>query len=187
MFAFLKGISEAARCYSQIIGELDIDGISHLDKPLEDLDHIQGAPSYMLLLYLWLQRETLALGLSAAVARFVLCTLEEASMNREAQVDLWRLDKHKKYIWAREYRDQYVHQLGNLTISGYNSALGTKSFVEKRDRTDKQGRTVGYNNGLSLNDYLAIKDTWSITDIKKRTDDLAKKLINLFAYDGEAT
>ena len=86
---------------------------------------------------------------------------------------------------ANQYRDQYVHKLGNLTISGFNSALGTKSFIEKRDRKDKQGRAVGYKNGLSLNKDLAEKNSWNVEDITTRTEVLAKQVVNLFAYDDE--
>ena len=290
VFGFLKRITIAGHSYSQIIGELDVDGMFQLDKPLEDLEHIQGAPSYILLLFLWLKRDELALdetllklvikilvkffvrrnltdtpptrdldrifisvistinerslqgmdvineirsalsGVSvslsmmqealkgdlyidnAAVARFVLCALEESSMTRETEIDLWKLDKHKKYVWtiehifpqgenipvhwvemisngdrdtANRYRDQYVHQLGNLTISGFNSALGFKNFIDKRDRTDKMGRAVGYKNGLNLNADLAMKDNWTIDDITRRTDLLTDKVAQLFAFDGE--
>jgi uncharacterized protein with ParB-like and HNH nuclease domain len=290
VFGFLQRITEAGRSYSQIIGESDNKELLQLDKSLEDLEHIQGAPAYMILLFLWLKRDDLNLaevqlkqvikilviffvrrnltdtpptrdldrifitviskinekslrglevvdeirsvlrGVSvpldnmklalkgdlymdnSAVARFVLCAIEESTMTRETESDLWKLDKHKKYVWtiehifpqganipahwvemiangdrelANEYRDQYVHQLGNLTISGFNSTLGTKSFVEKRDRTDKQGLAVGYKNGLKLNADLAMKDNWTIEDITQRTDKLANQVIDLFAYDGE--
>jgi hypothetical protein len=63
--------------------------------------------------------------------------------------------------------------------------LGTKSFVEKRDRTNNQGLEVGYKNGLKLNAELALKDNWSIEDITQRTASLANQVIGLFAYEGE--
>ena len=55
---------------------------------------------------------------------------------------------------AKSVQETHVHKLGNLTISGFNSALGNKSFVDKRDRTDNKGREVGYKNGLKLNTEL---------------------------------
>jgi hypothetical protein len=149
---------------------------------------------------------------NSAVARYVLCAIEESTMTRETESDLWKLSKHKQYVWtiehifpqgenipahwiemlangdsdlAKQYRDKYVHQLGNLTISGFNAALGTKSFVEKRDRTNNQGLEVGYKNGLKLNAELALKDNWSIEDITQRTAKLANQVIDLFAYEGE--
>ena len=130
-----------------------------------------------------------------AVCRFVLCALEERRMTRETQVDLWAL-KGKQYVWtiehifpqgenipdswvqmiadgdvnvAEQHRQTYAHCLGNLTISGYNSALGNKSFGEKQSRTDSQGREVGYNNGLYLNQALATEDSWTVEKLKART------------------
>ena len=141
-----------------------------------------------------------------AVCRFVLCALEESRMTRETKVDLWAL-KGKQYVWtiehifpqgdnipidwvemiadgdtelAEEYRQAYVHCLGNLTISGYNSTLGNKSFEDKKNRVDKQGRKVGYNNGLYLNESLIEQDSWSVQKIEDRTDRLVAEIMEKY-------
>ena len=75
---------------------------------------------------------------------------------------------------AKDYRDKYVHKLGNLTITGYNSKLGNKSLEEKRDRKDSRGKQVGYQNGLFLNTELAKSKSWKIADIEKRTERLVE-------------
>ncbi|WP_130899397.1 DUF262 domain-containing protein [Pseudomonas sp. Sample_11] len=137
-----------------------------------------------------------------AVCRFVLCALEEGRMTRETKVDLWAL-KGKQYVWtiehifpqgenipdswvqmiadgdvnlAEQHRQTYAHCLGNLTISGYNSALGNKSFAEKQSRTDSQGREVGYNNGLYLNHALASEDRWTVEKLEARTMQLVQEV-----------
>ena len=137
-----------------------------------------------------------------SVCRFVLCALEESRMTRETQVDLWAL-KGKQYVWtiehifpqgenipdswvqmiadgdanlAEQHRQIYAHCLGNLTISGYNSALGNKSFAEKQSRTDSQGREVGYNNGLYLNHALAAEDSWTVEKLEARTMQLVQEV-----------
>lgn len=134
-----------------------------------------------------------------AVTRFVLCSLEEEQMTRERYKDLWEI-KGKQHVWtiehifpqgenipdswvtmiakgdrnlARQYLNSHVHQLGNLTISAYNSNLGNKSFSEKRDREDNKGRLVGYKNGLFLNTKLKDETEWTIEKIEKRTQYLA--------------
>jgi hypothetical protein len=141
-----------------------------------------------------------------AVCRFVLCALEENRMTRETQVDLWAL-KGKQYVWtiehifpqgenipdtwvqmmasgdsalAEQYRQTYAHSLGNLTISGYNSALGNKSFAEKQNRVDSQGRKVGYNNGLHLNQALANEASWTVDKLKARTDVLVQEVLQTY-------
>ncbi|RAM74034.1 type I restriction-modification system protein [Pseudomonas putida] len=141
-----------------------------------------------------------------AVCRFVLCALEENRMTRETQVDLWAL-KGKQYVWtiehifpqgenipdtwvqmmasgdstlAEQYRQTYAHSLGNLTISGYNSALGNKSFAEKQNRLDSQERKVGYNNGLHLNQALANETSWTVDKLKARTDLLVQEVLKTY-------
>jgi len=143
------------------------------------------------------------------VTRFILCALAEQDMNKENWLDLWRLE-NKRFVWtiehifpqgenipkswvdmiadgdeekAREIQQSHVHKLGNLTISGYNSMLGNKSFEEKRDRTDRQGRPIGYKNKLKLNEDLATADKWSVEQIERRTEKLAEEVIKLFRME----
>ena len=141
-----------------------------------------------------------------SVCRYVLCALEQSQMTRETERDLWSF-KGKQFIWtiehifpqgenipeswvdmmaggdrelANQHRESYVHRLGNLTISGYNSTLGNKSFIEKRDRKDNRERCVGYNNGLYLNQDLETCDTWSIEQIDLRTETLVQQILNMY-------
>lgn len=143
---------------------------------------------------------------NTAVCRYVLCAIEESTMTKETAIDLWAVEG-RQWVWtiehvfpqgenipqcwidmiangdalsAEQYRQEYVHRLGNLTISGYNSTLGNKSFVDKRDRINKKGFSVGYKNGLFLNSSLAQADTWSVKDIEQRTDELVSMALELF-------
>lgn len=138
------------------------------------------------------------------VARFVLATLSEDSMTKETWTDLWAQEKGH-FVWTIEHilpqgpnlprawidalggpesaaRAQlaHVHQLGNLTITAYNSTLGNKSFMEKRDRTDARGNPIGYRNRLSLNSGLAAKQSWNVADIEERTRTLTDKIVARF-------
>lgn len=144
------------------------------------------------------------------VCRYVLCAIEENHMTRESDKDLWAV-KGKQLVWtiehifpqgknipeswvelmaggnaelAMKYRESHVHKLGNLTISGYNSKLGVKSFTEKRDRQDNKGRVVGYKNGLYLNEKLKDADSWSVEAIDERTDMIVDEIFQLFALPG---
>lgn len=145
--------------------------------------------------------------MNLGTTRFIICYIEEQFMTQEIFTDLWKLDNNKKYIWtiehifpqgenipdcwinmiadgnkslAKEYQNQYVHTLGNLTISGYNSMLGNKGFIEKRDRADRNGKYVGYKNGLKLNQKLANYNEWNVELIKSRTKELVDKAMDLF-------
>ena len=143
---------------------------------------------------------------NSGVTRFILCTLAEQAMTKESWVDLWRFE-NKQLIWTIEHifpqgqnipqawinmmangdvekavilQQSHVHKLGNLTISGFNSSLGNKSFEDKRDRIDRQNRAVGYKNGLKLNEELATASEWSVEQIDLRTENLVKQVVQLF-------
>ena len=136
---------------------------------------------------------------AADLARFILTTLSEDAMTKETRQDLWAQEKGH-FVWtiehilpqganlpdawiqmlggaecAAEAQEADVHRLGNLTITAYNSTLGNKSFAEKRDRTDAEGRYIGYKNGLFLNESLATKESWTVAGIETRTSELAKR------------
>lgn len=76
--------------------------------------------------------------------------------------------------------EECAHTFGNLTITGYNSSLGNKSFKEKKERKDSNGNPIGYLNGLNLNADLANTDTWTVDQIKTRTDKLVSEILALF-------
>jgi hypothetical protein len=282
----LQSIRAAGQLYALILGRNTDEAWAPLDKPLKDLDRIQGAPSYLLMLYLLVRREALGIDLAqleqivrllvcffvrrnltdapptrdltrlfmatidkiselsgatvvktirdellavsasdetfrkklesaiyeenAGVTRFVLCALAEQSMTKETLVDLWKYEG-KLFVWTIEHifpqgdniptswvdmiaegdsrkakaiQASHVHKLGNLTISGFNSSLGNKSFKDKRDRTDSHGREVGYKNGLKLNAELATADAWSVAQIDARTTALVDQVVSLFATTG---
>jgi Protein of unknown function DUF262/Protein of unknown function (DUF1524) len=81
---------------------------------------------------------------------------------------------------ARFILDNELHTLGNLTLSAYNSSLGTKSFQEKRDRVDDKGQPIGYKNGLKINIQIAKLDVWNKSIIEARTEDLANEALEQF-------
>lgn len=278
----LQAIRAAGQLYALMLGRNNHEAWAPLEKPLKDLDRIQGAPSYLLMLYLLVQKdqhkltndhlasivkllirffvrrnltdtpptrdlnrlfmtviekiseqradaipqsiEQQLVAVSASddafqhklegpiyeensgVTRFILCALAEQAMTKETWVDLWRFE-NKQFMWtiehifpqgenipqswinmiaggdekrAKEIQQTHVHKLGNLTISGFNSALGNKSFEDKRDRMDRQGRAVGYQNGLKLNEDLASATCWSVDQIDSRTEKLVQQATKLF-------
>lgn len=288
---FLDDILECGRIYSWLI--LRDSQENPYRKALEDLDHIQGAPSYLLLMYL--MRNMTALGLyegqinelillltkyfvrrnltdypntrdltrifmdiiskieegepkgddviklivdtlsssnncasderfkeslegnvykdNVGATRYILCKLAEIEMTQETWTDLWARTDKNVFIWtiehifpegenipqcwvdmiaggdsekAKTYLEEYTHKIGNLTITGYNSTLGNKSFEEKRDRKSKDGqRFIGYKNGLDINKEIAEKDSWTIDDIKDRTKTLVEKLMKVYEFPGQ--
>ncbi|KQY51560.1 DUF262 domain-containing protein [Nocardioides sp. Root140] len=138
------------------------------------------------------------------VTRFILTSLAEDAMTKENTQDLWGREKNH-YVWtiehilpqgqnlppawqqilggaeaARQAQDQHVHRLGNLTITGYNSSLGNKSFEEKKQRTDAKGNSIGFKNGLKLNEDVVSESEWTVKHIDRRTEKIAQRVLDRF-------
>ena len=143
--------------------------------------------------------------------RYILCSIESRHQTKEIYSDLWsRDDNSNKYVWtiehvfpegenipncwvnmiaggnmdlAKQYRVEYVHTIGNLTITGYNQNLSNMSFEQKRDRKSKEKKKdIGYKNGLYLNKDIVCKKSWTIKDIEDRTDFLVKILMDMYRW-----
>jgi uncharacterized protein with ParB-like and HNH nuclease domain/predicted transport protein len=68
---------------------------------------------------------------------------------------------------------KYLHRIGNLTLTGYNSEMSNRSFLEKKK--------YGFNKStLTLNAYLQKVDKWDIEEIEKRGKELAKNMLSIW-------
>lgn len=142
--------------------------------------------------------------------RFLLCSIEAQHQTKEIYSDLWSRDNSNKYVWtiehifpegenipqawvdmiadgdkelAKQYFLDYVHTLGNLTITGYNQNLSNMPFEQKRDRKSKdKTKYIGYRNGLFLNQSVVNEDKWTVDKIKDRTDMLVKILLGMYKW-----
>jgi hypothetical protein len=140
--------------------------------------------------------------------RFMLCKLEEVHQTRENKRDLWAHDANDRPVFTVEHilpktenlgpgwvamlelnskdtadaiRQRCAHQLGNLTLSGYNSKLGTMEFMKKRDRQNDKGDFIGYRNGLYLNVDLATRTEWNEAAMTARTDKMLKEVKSILS------
>ena len=138
--------------------------------------------------------------------RFLLYYYEDKYSKKEIHTNLWERDKGNKFIWtiehifpegenipkewidmvaggdeklAYEIYDKYVHTIGNLTITGYNSNLSNMSFQKKKDRKKDDGSFIGYRNGLKFNEDVVRENKWLQSNIENRSS----KLIDVFMED----
>ena len=73
-------------------------------------------------------------------------------------------------------RAQCVHKLGNLTLTGFNSELEARPFLEKRQHAE-----WGYiHSPVWLSKSVASEVTWGPTQIETRGDVLAQKAIQVW-------
>lgn len=76
--------------------------------------------------------------------------------------------------WERIHHT-YLHTLGNLTLTGYNSEYSNRSFKEKRNMEG------GFRHSpLKVNTGLAELETWNEASIKLRAVKLAEKAVEIW-------
>ncbi len=80
--------------------------------------------------------------------------------------------------WER-IQKTYLHTIGNLTLTAYNSEYSDRAFAEKRDMADKpeQGLKV---SPLKLNQGLGQLEHWNEETIKTRAGKLAAQAISVW-------
>ena len=96
-------------------------------------------------------------------------TIEHILPQNENLSSDWQTDLGEE--WAR-VQETWLHTLGNLTLTGYNSEYSDHSFANKRDM---QG---GFKvSPIKLNAGLGQLDAWNEDEITKRAGKLASKAI----------
>jgi uncharacterized protein with ParB-like and HNH nuclease domain len=161
------------------------------------------------------------------MARYVLIQLDQLHHSREYKPDFWARDEKGRFVWTIEHilpqaeklpdhwvkmiaggdrkrasdiQDEWVHRLGNLTMSGYNSDLATAPFEKKqklsKDRVFLGHKiNIGYQNGLVLNSLvfktktgkysLANTPHWDTEMIEARTKLLVDMIANANLLPGD--
>ena len=94
-------------------------------------------------------------------------TIEHILPQNENLSDAWKEALGPTWKWVK---DTYLHTLGNLTLTGYNSQLSDRPFLEKRDMLG------GFHDSpLRLNEGIGKLHNWNEDAIKKRAERLSAK------------
>ena len=81
----------------------------------------------------------------------------------------WQIELGKKY---EDIHTQYLHTIGNLTISGYNSELSNKSFSDKKE--------IFKNSNISICRNICDFETWNDESIKNRAKILFETALKIW-------
>lgn len=77
----------------------------------------------------------------------------------------------------QEVQKKYLHTIGNLTLTAYNSEMSDRPFLEKMDMSG------GFKeSALRLNKYVVLQKEWNEKHIKERAKELAKKAESIWPY-----
>lgn len=86
----------------------------------------------------------------------------------------WEKDLGENF---KAIHEKYLHTIGNLTLTGYNSEYSNKPFKEKRDMEK------GFKQSpLRLNQSLKDLEVFGEKEIEKRANDLADWALKIWTY-----
>jgi len=78
-----------------------------------------------------------------------------------------------------ETHELFLHTIGNLTLTAYNTEMSNDDFIAKKK---------AYNEShLELNKYFAPLSSWRRAEIESRADALAKQALEIWGYFGQET
>ena len=120
---------------------------------------------------------------------YVLDKLENAGKKEQAVIDNYTIEHilpqnpNLSLAWQedlgadwKEIQGKYLHTLGNLTLTGYNSEYSDRPFIEKRDMKDYGLRY----SPLRLNRGLGELDHWNEAEINERAERLADLAVDIW-------
>ena len=94
----------------------------------------------------------------------------------ENLTEQWEVDLGENW---EDTHQIYLNTIGNLTLTGYNSELSNRPFIEKRDMPG------GFRDSpLRLNKSLAQVDRWDEDAIKNRAEILSEKALKIWKDHG---
>lgn len=102
-------------------------------------------------------------------------TVEHVMPQNPDLSDEWKEELGENW---QEVQEKYLHTIGNLTLTGYNSELSDRSFSEK-----KEHKPGGFRDSrLRLNDSLVRESKWNADAILARAEKLAQKALEIWIY-----
>ena len=85
--------------------------------------------------------------------------------------------QHDLGVNWKEIQKTYIHTIGNLTLTAYNSEMSDRPFM------DKMNMPGGFKeSALRLNAYLVKLTEWNEDHIKERAQQLAAKAVQIWLY-----
>ncbi len=76
-----------------------------------------------------------------------------------------------------EVHQTWLHRLGNLTLTGYNSTYSNRPFEEKK------AVTGGFNqSAVRLNEFVRQKDEWTSLEMEERGKALAQRALDIWPH-----
>lgn len=119
---------------------------------------------------------------------YLLFKIESYLNNHRTELDINKLsiehimpqeltEKWKEELGSefKRIHEEYLHRLGNLTLTGFNQEMSNRSFIEKK----KNGFE---NSGVFLNKKLLNLEIWDEKQMVKRVESLSDLAVNIWQF-----
>ena len=74
-----------------------------------------------------------------------------------------------------EIHETWLHRLGNLTLTAYNSKYSNNAFTDKRDMEK------GFKqSGLRMNTWIAAKGQWTLAEMEERNEMMVSRALSIW-------
>lgn len=94
--------------------------------------------------------------------------------------DDWKIELGD--ITEEEY-DKWLHNIGNLTLTAYNSEYSNRKFSEKRDGIPTLQDMKGFKDScVAMNKYVSEQEHWTLQNIKTRCNWFAEQACKIWPY-----
>ena len=101
-------------------------------------------------------------------------TIEHIMPQTKNLSNVWKKELGKNYETVQK---KYLHTIGNLTLTAYNSEMSNKSFSEKMEMNG------GFKeSALRLNSYVVKQNEWNEKIIKESASILVEKALLIWKY-----
>ena len=101
-------------------------------------------------------------------------TIEHIMPQNSNPRDEWKATLGENW---KEVQKTYIHTIGNLTLTAYNSEMSDNSFSEKMEMEG------GFKeSALRLNSYVVKQTIWNAKTIQERAKELAEKAVQIWKY-----
>ena len=126
----------------------------------------------------------------------------EESMNKEAEGTKKKIEDGVLSIehimpqtltddWRKELGDDFgnedfekwIHNIGNLTLTAYNSEYSNRKFAEKRDGIPSIPTMKGFKYScVAMNKYVSEQEHWTVKQMQQHCNELAHAACSIWAY-----
>lgn len=126
-----------------------------------------------------------------SILKYLLEKIENYNSNESLNFDELTIEHIMPQTLSKSWRDMlgdnynqiheiYLHTLGNLSVTGYNSKYSNEPFERKKELMLEYKTNV-----VRLNEKILNSSKWGLEEIKERAEELSKIILEIYSYPKE--